>query len=214
MDDKREAEEVKMNKEENKIEPENSAPSQEQNNIIINIPKNNENFKNSETLTIKPKLPKSDFENHIIKAYRKLIGLDSPIDENNQNKNEKNEEIENSKDKEPLNKSESKINIKRCENEIRLALKSCIETKVIDINKNVLDKMGRIGRHNKINLLFIIGKIYINLMNKDYLFNPSNKNIDMKILISFCNEVISLNTLLKQTYLGNKYNQTLIHFIS
>ena len=213
MDDKKEAEEVKMNKEENKIEPENSAPSQEQNNIIINIPKNNENFKNSETLTIKPKLPKSDFENHIIKAYRKLIGLDSPIDENNQNKNEKNEEIENSKDKEPLNKSESKINIKRCENEIRLALKSCIETKVIDINKNVLDKMGRIVRHNKINLLFIIGKIYINLMNKDYLFNPSNKNIDMQILISFCNEVISLNTLLKQTYLGNKYNQTLINFI-
>ena len=73
--------------------------------------------------------------------------------------------------------------------------------------------MGRMVRHNKINLLFIIGKIYINIMNKDYLFNPSNKNINMEILISFCNEVISLNSLLKQTYLGNKYNQTLINFI-
>ena len=50
-------------------------------------------------------------------------------------------------------------------------------------------------------------------MNKDYLFHPSNKNIDMQLLISFCNEVISLNSLLKQTYLGNKYNKTLINFI-
>ena len=210
MAEKEETNEVKLSTEENKIE----SPSQEQNNIIVNVPKNNDNSENSETLTIKPKIPKSDFENHIIKAYRNLIGLDSPLNMNiPHNNNEINEESEKSKEKEPINRSESKINIKRCENEIRLALKSSIETKVIDINKNVLDKMGRIVRHNKINLLFIIGKIYINLMNKDYLFNPSNKNIDMQILITFCNEVITLNSLLKQTYLGNKYNQTLINFI-
>ena len=73
--------------------------------------------------------------------------------------------------------------------------------------------MGRIIRHNKMNLIFIIGQIYINLMQKDYLFNPLNKNIDLNLLIFFCNEVISLNALLKETYLGNKYNQVLINFI-
>ena len=139
-------------------------------------------------------MPKSDFETHIIKAYRILIGLDIPLSESNtknNNNNEISEEIE-KKEKEnlPISKKESKINVKQCEKEIRLALKSCIESKIIVLNKNILDKTGRIIRHNKINLLLIIGKIYINLMNKDYLFNPSNKNIDMQILISFCNEVI------------------------
>jgi len=191
-----------------------SSSNNEQNNIIIDVPKDEEN---SETITIKPKLPKSDFEVHIIKAYRILVGLDIPLSEDNANNNTNNEikeEIEN-KEKEnlPISKTESKINVKHSEKEIRLALNSCIESKIIVLNKNILDKMGRIIRHNKINLLLIIGKIYINLMKKDYLFNPSNKNIDMQILISFCNEVINLNSLLKQTYLGNKYNQTLINFI-
>ena len=203
--------ELKLTSEESSSLPELSQPSTEQNNIVINVSKKEEN---SETLTIKPKLTKSDFENHIIKAYRKLIGLDSQLNENNQNNNiEINDETESSKQNDSLSKSESKINIKQCEKEIRLALNSCIETKIIILNKNILDKIGRIVRHNKINLLFIIGKIYINIMSKDYLFNPSNKNIDMHILISFCNEVINLNSLVKQTYLGNKYNQTLINFI-
>ena len=227
MEDNKETNEIKVSTEVPKPELENTEPSQEQNNIIINIPKNPENNtenkieqekeiqkeENSETLTIKPKMPKSDFENHIIKAYKKLIGLDLSPNEKKPNNTNENEENENTKEKEPLTKSESKINVKSCENEIRLALKSCIDAKIIDINKNILDKMGRIVRHNKMNLLFIIGNIYINLMSKDYLFNPSNKNIDMQILISFCNEVISLNSLLKQTYLGNKYNQCLINFI-
>ena len=191
-----------------------SSSNNEQNNIIIDVPKNEES---SETITIKPKLPKSDFEVHIIKAYRFLVGLDISLSEDNANNNtnkEIKEEIEN-KEKEnlPISKTESKINVKHSEKEIRLALNSCIESKIIVLNKNILDKMDRIIRHNKINLLLIIGKIYINLMKKDYLFNPSNKNIDMQILISFCNEVINLNSLLKQTYLGNKYNQTLINFI-
>ena len=214
MNENEETNEVKLSTEDSNTQNENSSPSEEQNNIIINVPKKNENEENSETISIKQKFPKSEFENHIINAYKKLTGLDSSLNENNKdNNNVTNEEVENQKEKEPLTKSESKINIKRCENEIRLALKTCIETKVIDLNKNILDKMGRMVRHNKINLLFIIGKIYINIMNKDYLFNPSNKNINMEILISFCNEVISLNSLLKQTYLGNKYNQTLINFI-
>lgn len=213
MEENQDSDKLKVSTEETLPEVEHSPSSSENNNIIINVPKEDEN---SETLTIKPKL-KSEFETHIIKAYKKLIGLESPVNENELNNNNeiKNNTNENIKEKEKssLSKSESRINIKQCEKEIRLALNSCIEAKIILLNKNILDKMGRIVRHNKINLLFIIGKIYINLMSKDYLFNPSNKNIDMQILISFCNEVISLNSLLKQTYLGNQYNQCLINFI-
>lgn len=213
MDENQDSDKIKVSTEETLPEVEQSPPSSENNNIIINVPKDNDN---SETLTIKPKL-KSEFETHIIKAYRKLIGLDSPVNENEQNNNNENKDNTNEnikeKEKTSFSKSESRINIKQCEKEIRLALNSCIEAKIIPLNKNILDKTGRIVRHNKINLLFIIGKIYINIMSKDYLFNPSNKNIDMQILISFCNEVISLNSLLKQTYLGNQYNQCLINFI-
>ena len=215
MEENQDSDKLKVSTEETLPEVEHSPPSSENNNIIINVPKEDEN---SETLTIKPKL-KSEFETHIIKAYRKLIGLESPVNENELNNNNEinnnaNENIkQKEKEKRSLSKSESRINIKQCEKEIRLALNSCIEAKIILLNKNVLDKMGRIVRHNKINLLFIIGKIYINLMSKDYLFNPSNKNIDMQLLILFCNEVISLNAFLKQTYLGNKYNQILINFI-
>ena len=222
MNNTQKSNEISLNTEENKQQSDKE--SSEQNNIVLDIEKNNieneekkenkENKDNSETISIKPKIPKSDFETHIIKAYRKLIGIDQSLSENNKNNNnEIKEENYNKREKESLSISESKINIKSCEKEIRLAYNSCIESKVIMLNKNILDKIGRIIRHNKINLLFIIGKIYINLMNKDYLFNPSNKNIDMPILISFCNEVITLNSLLKQTYLGNKYNQTLINFI-
>ena len=230
MEEKEDSNELKINTEETAPEVdqptspieinEANETNETNNNIIINIPKENDN---SETLTIKPKI-KSEFETHIIKAYKKLIGLDIPLNENeNEQKNKKektNDTVENGKEKEikeiitlPKTESESRINVKQCEKEIRLALDSCIKTKIIVLNKNILDKMGRIVRHNKINLLFIIGKIYINLMSKDYLFNPSNKNIDMQLLILFCNEVISLNAFLKQTYLGNKYNQILINFI-
>ena len=214
MEEKEDSDKLNINNTGETSKSELSPSNNEQNNIIIDVPKNEEN---SETITIKPKLPKSDFEVHIIKAYKILIGQDISLIENKTNNNtnkEINEEIENKqKENLPISKAESKINVKQCEKEIRLALKSCVESKIIVLNKNILDKMGRIIRHNKINLILIIGKIYINLMNKDYLFNPSNKNIDMQILIAFCNEVINLNSLLKQTYLGNKYNQTLINFI-
>ena len=164
------------------------------NNIILNQ-------NNSENLNLKPKNEKTDFEQHIIQAYKNLSGQN---DSENKNNNEKNI---------PLPNSENLLNVKNCEKELRLALNSCIETKIIFLNKNILDKMGRIVRHNKMNLIFIIGQIYINLMSKDYLFNPLNKSINSELLIFFCNEVISLRAILKQTYLGNKFNQVLINFI-
>ena len=192
--------------EENKDKDTNNELEIKEENIIIttdNDDNNNiiSNQNNSENLNLKPKNEKTDFEQHIIQAYKNLSGQD---DSENKNNNEKNI---------PLPNSENLLNVKNCEKELRLALNSCIETKIIFLNKNILDKMGRIVRHNKMNLIFIIGQIYINLMSKDYLFNPLNKSINSELLIFFCNEVISLRAILKQTYLGNKFNQVLINFI-
>ena len=192
--------------EENEDKDTNNELEIKEENIIIttdNDDNNNiiSNQNNSENLNLKPKNEKTDFEQHIIQAYKNLSGQD---DSENKNNNEKNI---------PLPNSENLLNVKNCEKELRLALNSCIETKIIFLNKNILDKMGRIVRHNKMNLIFIIGQIYINLMSKDYLFNPLNKSINSELLIFFCNEVISLRAILKQTYLGNKFNQVLIYFI-
>jgi len=192
--------------EENEDKDTNNELEIKEENIIIttdNDDNNNiiSNQNNSENLNLKPKNEKTDFEQHIIQAYKNLSGQD---DSENKNNNKKNI---------PLPNSENLLNVKNCEKELRLALNSCIETKIIFLNKNILDKMGRIVRHNKMNLIFIIGQIYINLMSKDYLFNPLNKSINSELLIFFCNEVISLRAILKQTYLGNKFNQVLINFI-
>jgi len=205
-----------INDNNNKINNEEKESQEEQ--IIskeeINIDKDNNKIiqkeTNQENINLKPQKEKSEFELHIVQAYKKLTGqisLDSGNSQTNENISEKPNE------KELISNSENILNVKNCEKEIRLALNSCIQTKIISLNKNILDKMGRIIRHNKMNLIFIIGQIYINLMSKDYLFNPLNKDINLNLLIFFCNEVISLNSLLKQTYLGNKYNQVLINFI-
>ena len=209
-----------INDNNNKISNEKEKKNQEE-QIIIKEENNIDNDKdddnkiiiketNQENMNLKPQKEKSEFELHIVQAYKKLTGQIS----SDLNKDQTNENIsEKQNDKELLSNSENILNVKNCEKEIRLALNSCIQTKIISLNKNILDKMGRIVRHNKMNLIFIIGQIYINLMSKDYLFNPLNKNIDLNLLIFFCNEVISLNSLLKHTYLGNKYNQVLINFI-
>ena len=202
---------VKNNNEQNqevKIIKDSEIKEEEKNNIIINNVSDNNIPKKGleeENISLKPKKHKSDFELHIIQAYKYLIGQNTSADKSQNNA------IPEEKDAIP--DSENILSVKNCEKEIRLALNSCIETKIVSLNKNILDKMSRIIRHNKINLIFVIGQIYINLMSKDYLFNPLNTSITLELLIFFCNEVISLKSLLKQTYLGNKYNQTLINFI-
>ena len=105
------------------------------------------------------------------------------------------------------------MNIQLCEKEMRIALNKCIESPNVKINKNTLDKISRIILHKKINVLLILGKIFINLMNREKLFDPSDKNIDLNIIIFFINEICNLNSLLKETYLGNKLNQISIKFI-
>ena len=186
-----------------KIEEWNNLPqSNDKENSIKNIDSQKE-IDNSETSVIKPKIEKNDFEMHIINAYKRLIGIDSinkNIDENNTDEN-------------IIIKQPSKINIKQCENELRLALDYCESNKKVIIQSNIIDKISRITKHNKINLHFIMGKILISLMLKDYLFTPQNKSIDINLLITFINEVIILNSALKNTYFYNKFNKSLINFI-
>ena len=42
-------------------------------------------------------------------------------------------------------------------------------------------------------MYYFLGKIFINLMNREKLFDPSNKNIDLNIIIFFINEICNLN---------------------
>ena len=162
------------------------------------------NSKNDEISEIKSEKKQSEFEIHIIEAYKIITGFYQKQN-NNKVMNEK-EDINDKKLKESKK-------IQQCEKEVRLALINCIEDQEIELNKNIIDKISRIIYHNKINILLILGKIFINLMNREKLFDSTNKKIDIDIIVSFVNEICNLNLILKETYLGNKLSQTSIKFI-
>ena len=147
---------------------------------------------NFESLSIKPKIS-TKFEGLIINAYKCLTNF------SNQNKK----------------KEDEKLCIKECESELRNALKEIESCENIFINKNIMDKIHRITNRNIINLSLIIGQIYILLMNKKNLFSKLNQknSLDKNIIISFLNEVINMNFLLKKTYLCTKYENALFKFL-
>ena len=152
----------------------------------------------AETIEIKPKVQQSKFEYFLVNAFKELVGFIDPKD----------------KAKAQIPKTErEKINL--CEEELRKALEEVKTVQNIFVNKNIIDKGSRINKKNKINLSLLIGQIYIELMNKKNIFNRINQknSIDKNIIISFINEVINMNTLLKKTYLGIKYENTLFNFL-
>ena len=152
----------------------------------------------AETIEIKPKVQQSKFEYFLVNAFKELVGFIDPKDK--------------AKAKIPKTERE-KINL--CEEELRKALEEVKTIQNIFVNKNIIDKGSRINKKNKINLSLLIGQIYIELMNKKNIFNRINQknSIDKNIIISFINEVINMNTLLKKTYLGIKYENTLFNFL-
>ena len=157
----------------------------------------------SETSQIKPIKNISEFQFHLIEAYKHITGFY----QNSLNANlikDKNAE---------KNNNQPQNNIQLCENELRIALNKLNESPKIELNKNILDKISRIIRHNKINILLILGKICMNLMSREKLFNSDDKNLDINTVIFFINEICYLNSILKETYLGNKLNQESIKFI-
>ncbi len=196
-----ETREVEINPETSKNEILNSSSNTNSTINIINNP--------NEVLTIKPKVPISKFETLITNAYKNLVGFSEgvSIQENKEKKSKKELKIQ-------LEEAE-KLKVNKCENELRKALEEIESTQIIYLNKNILDKTSRIYKRNKINLSLVIGEIYIQLMNKKNIFNKLNQkdSLNKNIIISFINEVINVNSLLKHTYLCIKYDNALFHFL-
>lgn len=153
---------------------------------------------NFESLSIKPKIT-TNFENFIINAYKNLTGFS--------NKSKPGDKS--------LKINDEKLCINECESELRNALKELESFENAFINKNIMDKIHRITNRNIINLSLIIGQIYILLMSKKNIFSKLNQknDLDKNIIISFINEVINMNFLLKKTYLCSKYENALFNFL-
>ena len=168
----------------------------------INVSNNN----NFETLTIKPRVTTSKFETLIINAYKKLVGYDQI--KNDTKKLDK-------KAEKAFREEAEKLNVNECEIELRKALEEAATAQNVFLNKNIIDKTTRISKRSKINLSLIIGQIYIQLMGKTNLFSKLNQknSLDKNLIISFINEVINMNSLLKNTYLCIKYENSLYEFL-
>ena len=185
-------------------------PETSKNEIIDTTSSTNSSLKTSnnnlETLTVKPKMTTTKFELHIMNAYKKLTGL---IETNPEIKNK------DKKAQKALQEAAEKLNISECETELRKASEELESLESISLNKNLIDKIVRISKRNKINLSLVVGHIYIQLMYKKNLFSKLNQknSLDKNLIISFINELINMCNLLKNTYLGVKYENTLFCFL-
>ena len=185
-------------------------PETSKNEIIDTTSSTNSSLKTSnnnlETLTVKPKMTSTKFELHIMNAYKKLTGL---IETNPEIKNK------DKKAQKALQEAAEKLNISECETELRKASEELESLESISLNKNLIDKIVRISKRNKINLSLVVGHIYIQLMYKKNLFSKLNQknSLDRNLIISFINELINMCNLLKNTYLGVKYENTLFCFL-
>ena len=136
----------------------------------------------SEKEEIKPIIQKSQFEQYIISAYMSLQSQEKKME----------------------------IKIKDCLNDLEKSLYYIQNNEIIKINKNIIDKLKRITKHQNLNILLLIGKIYIVLMHKENLFNP--ESYDDILLITFLNEVINLHEILKETSLNLKFERGSVFF--
>ena len=157
-------------------------------------------------LNIKPKIKQTKFENYLMEAYKKLVGFEE--------KKQPPKKVDKNALKAQMEETE-KINVNACETELRKALEEIEKVENLCLNKNIIDKTTRIYKRNKINLSLVVGQIYIQLMKKKNLFAKLNQknNLDKNIIISFINEVINMNSLLKDTYLCIKYENALFNFL-
>ena len=110
---------------------------------------------------IKPKIPQSKFEAHLVDAYKKLLSTT----ENKPAPKKGDKKV----DKKALKiqmEEEERNNVNACETDLRKALEEIRKIQNISLNKNIIDKTSRIYKRNKINLSLVIGQIYIQLMRK------------------------------------------------
>jgi len=170
----------------------------EEENIIKNI-KNKKKLKK-----VKSKYHQNqDFEYNIMEAYKKISVLYESIN------NEKDEY-----EKKLIYESQMKICLKFCEKKLRDALSICRNDKNLVINRNIIDKLSRLTEHNKMNLNYVIGNIYMALMKKDSLFDYEDEEFEVNDLLLFMNKLIQFKDILINTKIGYNYRKYLIKFLS
>ena len=197
----------------------------EQNEIINTSNQKKENENKNETNQIEeintnpPKSKNSkklhedkNFEENIIEAYKNLSKINN-IESRQSTKDEDEDEEEEEKNNEEQSKINS--NLEYCEKKLRAALNICQNDPYLIINRNIIDKLSRIIQNDKMNLNFIIGDIYISLMNKESLFNYDDKEFEINDLMIFVNKVIQFKDIeiMNNTKLGVNYINCLTKFL-
>ena len=147
-----------------------------------------------------------EFENNIIEAYKQLSKTNIKIEESLSKEEQEDNEDENSE----LQKN---LNLKFCEKKLRSALNICENDPSLIINRNIIDKISRISVHDKMNLNYIIGDIYISLMNKESLLDYDSKDFEINDLLLFINKVIQFKEIIENTKIEISYNDTLVNFL-
>jgi hypothetical protein len=77
-----------------------------------------------------------------------------------------------------------------------------------------MDKLSRLTEHDKININYVIGNIYMVLMKRGNIFNYKDKNFEINDLVFFTNKVIQLKDILINTKIGIFYKKCLIKFLN
>ena len=139
-----------------------------------------------------------NFENNIIKTYEKLSTF---------YKSQKNND-------DMINNPQLISCLKICEKKLRNALNILKQDKNIMINRNILDKLSRLTEHDKINLNYVIGNIYMILMKRGKIFNYKSDNFEMNDLVYFINKVIQFKDILINTRNGIFYKKSLMKYLN
>ena len=149
-----------------------------------------------------------NFEKEINAAYKILLKISKAQEEDIEEEEEEDEEEEQT--------SESQLNadIQTCEKKLRSALNICKSDPYMIINRSIIDKLGRISLHERININYILGNIYISLMDREALFDyEDDDNFDINDLLVFINKVIQFREIIKNTTIYISYDESLKQFL-
>ena len=214
--------EEKERLEEEEIEQEEEEEEEEEENEEIKKDNNKKQKKKIIKITINKKKKKEtskyhinqNFEKEIFDAYKKLAKINKIIEDKNEPKetDEEEEEEEDDNDEENI---ESQINSTNqfCERKLRSALRICQNDPDLMLNRNIIDKLNRISLNKRMNLNYILGNIYMSLMDKEYLFDYDNKKFDLNDLVNFSNKLIQFREEIKNTRISISYDFHLKQFL-
>ena len=138
-------------------------------------------------------------------AYKILLKIEETEDE---------EDEEEEEDEQETPKSHKNSNMFLCEKKLRNALDICYKDPEMIINKSIIEKMNKIALCKTENINYILGNIYIALMNKEALFDYENeKNFDFDDLIMFIDNVIKFREEIKNNNNNILYDESLKQFL-